>query len=72
MNSEDVLIDELDKALLGPETPPRHCTTLCGAICEAQGGGGMFDCRARCYWGKRGYVEEGFDESSSGGSSPLR
>jgi hypothetical protein len=31
MNSEDVLIDELDK-VLGPDTPPNHYSILRGAV----------------------------------------
>jgi len=63
MNSEDVLIDELDKALLGPDTPPMHA--------DSPLGGSLVSGRMQQQRKRRGYYAEGFDESSSSGTSPM-
>ena len=65
MNSEDVLIDELDRALLGPDTPPMYGTTL--AECSHQEA--ILLARKHRGWG--GHHEERCDESSSSGTSPM-
>lgn len=60
MNSEDVLIDELDKALLGPDTPPMYDGMLGGSLASG----------SQPQLKRRSYYKEGFDESSSSGTSP--
>ena len=84
MNSQDVLIDELDKALLGPDTPPMYGEALGNTLqsFDDNNNGIMrnlqqqeddddmdddeeFDGDEYCI------DEEGYDESSSSGTSPL-
>lgn len=62
MKSEEMLIDELDKALLGPDTPPMYGESILGGSLV------MVHHQQRK---RRGCYVEGFDESSSSGTSPI-